>query len=95
MKTYGPRQEDYFQEDIYVPIVRSSFFLNWLIFFTGSISAFIIYQNHYKKVEQGKQVAEKLAREADPMALNVMNVGINFSCSYSGKREIITKILAW
>ncbi|MCW3109403.1 MAG: nitrogen regulation protein NtrY [Segetibacter sp.] len=64
------------KEDIYVPILRSSFFLIWLIFFAGSISALIIYQNHYKELEQEKQVAEKLAVEADPLAQNVMSIGI-------------------
>ncbi|MCW3112567.1 MAG: nitrogen regulation protein NtrY, partial [Segetibacter sp.] len=64
------------KEDIYVPILRSSFFLIWLIFFSASISALIIYQNHYKKLEQDKQVAEKLAVEADPLEENAMSIGI-------------------
>lgn len=67
---------EYRKEDIYVPILRSSFFLIWLIFFAASISALIIYQNHYKELEQEKQVAEKLAVEADPLAQNVMSIGI-------------------
>ena len=67
---------EYRKEDIYVPILRSSFFLIWLIFFAASISALIIFQNHYKELEQDKQVAEKLSVEADPLALNVMSIGI-------------------
>jgi signal transduction histidine kinase len=63
-------------EDIFVPIIRSSFFLVWLIFFAASISGLIIYQNHYKEIEKQKQVAEKLAAEADPLAQNVMVIGI-------------------
>jgi len=63
-------------EDIFVPIIRSSFFLIWLIFFAASISGLIIFQNHYKELEKQKQEAEKLAEEADPLAQNVMGIGI-------------------
>jgi HAMP domain-containing protein len=64
------------KEDIYVPILRSSFFLIWIIFFSASISALVIYANRYKELEKQKKVAEKLAEEADPMAQNVMGIGI-------------------
>ncbi len=64
------------KEDMYVSILRSSFFLIWLIFFAASISSLIIYQNRFKQLEQEKQTAEKLAAEADPSAQNVMSIGI-------------------
>lgn len=64
------------KEDIYVPILRSSFFLIWIIFFSASISALVIYANRYKELEKQKKVAEKLAEEADPLAQNVMGIGI-------------------
>lgn len=67
---------DYRKEDIYIPILRSSFFLIWLIFFAASISGLIIYQNHFKELEKQKQVAETVAEEADPMAQTVMGIGI-------------------
>jgi two-component system nitrogen regulation sensor histidine kinase NtrY len=67
---------DYRKEDIYIPILRSSFFLIWLIFFAASISGLIIYQNHYKELEKQKQVAETVAEEADPLAQTVMGIGI-------------------
>lgn len=70
------RMMDYRKADIYVPILRSSFFLIWLIFFAASLSALIIYQNHYKELEKQKQVAEKVAEEADPSAQNIMGMGI-------------------
>lgn len=67
---------EYRKEDMYIPILRSSFFLIWLIFFSMSVSALIIYQNQYKELESEKKNAEKLAEEADPTTLNVMSIGI-------------------
>jgi two-component system nitrogen regulation sensor histidine kinase NtrY len=64
------------QEDFFVPILRSSFFLIWIIFFAFSISAQIIYENRYVEFEQRKQAAEKLAVQADPSAETLMSIGI-------------------
>jgi len=64
------------KDDMYVPILRSSFFLIWLIFFAASISALIISQNHYKELEENKLIAEKLAAEADPSAQLSMGIAI-------------------
>jgi signal transduction histidine kinase len=68
------------REDIYVPVIRSSFFLVWLIFFAASISALIIYQNKNVELEQRKKMAERLATQADPSGQSMMSIGIaNFS----------------
>ena len=64
------------KEDIFIPILRSSFFLIWIIFFAVSISALIIYQNRYVEFEQRKHSAEKLAVQADPSAETLMSIGI-------------------
>ncbi len=64
------------KEDIFIPILRSSFFLIWLIFFAVSISALIIYQNRYVEFTQRKQAAEKLAEQSDPSAETLMSIGI-------------------
>ncbi len=64
------------KEDIYIPILRSSFFLIWIIFFAISISALIIYQNRYVEFAQRKRAAEKLAVQADPSAETLMSIGI-------------------
>lgn len=64
------------KEDIFIPILRSSFFLIWIIFFAVSISALIIYQNRYVEFAQRKQAAEKLAVQADPSAETLMSIGI-------------------
>jgi signal transduction histidine kinase len=71
---------EYRQGDIFVPVMRSSFFLIWLIFFAASISALIIYQNQHVELEQRKKTAEKLAMLADPSGQSIMSIGIaNFS----------------
>lgn len=64
------------KEDIFIPILRSSFFLIWIIFFAVSISALIIYQNRYVEFTQRKQDAEKLAEQSDPSAETLMSIGI-------------------
>lgn len=64
------------KEDIFIPILRSSYFLIWLIFFAGSISALIIYENHYVEFEQRIRIAEKLAIKTDPYAETLMSVGL-------------------
>ncbi|MDB5248298.1 MAG: nitrogen regulation protein NtrY [Segetibacter sp.] len=64
------------KEDIFVPILRSSFFLIWLILFAGSISALIIYQNRFVEFEQRKKMADRLATQADPFAETSLSIGI-------------------
>lgn len=64
------------KEDIYVPILRSAFFLIWLIFFASCISALIIYQHHSGELVKQRTDAEKIAEEADPKAQNAMGTGI-------------------
>jgi signal transduction histidine kinase len=67
---------EYRKEDIFIPILRSSFFLIWIIFFAVSTSALIIYQNRYVEYAQRMQAAEKLAVQADPSAETLMSIGI-------------------
>jgi len=64
------------KEDIFVPILRSSFFLIWLILFAGSISSLIIYQNRFVELEQRKKMADRLATQADPFAETSLSIGI-------------------
>lgn len=64
------------KEDIFIPILRSSFFIIWLIFFAASISSLIIYQHRRLAFEQHLKSAEKLAGEADHSAETLMSIGI-------------------
>jgi two-component system nitrogen regulation sensor histidine kinase NtrY len=67
-------------QDLYIPLMRSSFFLIWLIFFAASISALIIFENRYVEIEQRKRIAEKLAMQTDPSGESLMSLAItNFN----------------
>lgn len=63
-------------EDLYLPLLRSSFFLGWLIIFAASVSALIIYQNRIDEIEQRKRIAEKLAMQTDPSGENLMSMAV-------------------
>ncbi|MEJ7828464.1 MAG: HAMP domain-containing sensor histidine kinase [Segetibacter sp.] len=77
---------EYRKEDILLPVIKSSFFLVWLIFFAGSIASLIIYQNKKVEIEQRKKAAEKLASLADPAGESIMSIGIaNFSIVFLAK----------
>ena len=88
------------KEDIFIPILQSSFFLIWIIFFALSISALIIYENRYVEFAQRKRAAEKLAVQADPSAETLMSIGITniksdfLSANFSRfKNEINNKLI--
>lgn len=91
---------EYRKEDIFIPILKSSFFLIWIIFFAASTSALIIYQNRYVEFTQRVHAAEKLAVQADPSAETLMSIGItNINNDFLShnlnrfKNEITNKIL--
>ncbi len=67
---------EYRKEDIFVPILKSSFFLIWLIFFAASISALIIYQHSRKALQQHIKIAENIADEGDHGAELLMSIGM-------------------
>lgn len=60
--------------DIRVPLLRSSFFIFWVMIFAMSIAAMVIYQNGIVEFEQRKRIAEKLALQADPSGENLLNI---------------------
>jgi nitrogen fixation/metabolism regulation signal transduction histidine kinase len=62
--------------DLYLPLMRSSFFLLWLIIFSASVSSLIIYQNRIDEIEQRKKIAEKLAMQTDPSGENLMSMAV-------------------
>ena len=66
--------------DLYKPMMRSSFFLMWLIFFAASISALIIYQNGLLESQVRKRRAEDIAMQSDPSGQNILSIAvINFN----------------
>ena len=67
---------EYRKDDIFIPVLRSSFFIIWIIIFAASISALIIYQYDEVELLQRKEKAVTLASEADPSAEYLFNAGI-------------------
>ncbi|MEO6819145.1 MAG: HAMP domain-containing sensor histidine kinase [Ginsengibacter sp.] len=52
----------------------SSRFIFWIIYFSISITAVIVYQNSVKELDQRKHFAANLAEKADPTGPVVMNI---------------------
>ncbi|HEX8358381.1 MAG TPA: hypothetical protein VF610_13250, partial [Segetibacter sp.] len=64
------------REDIFVPILRSSFFLVWIIFFTASISALIVHENQFVELDQRKRLAQRIITRVDPQAETLLSLEI-------------------
>ncbi len=62
--------------DLLKPLLRSSFFLVWIIFFTSSISLLIIYQNQAQELLIRKRKAEDLAMQTNPSGQNILSIGV-------------------
>ena len=70
-------------EDLFKPLMRSSFFLIWVIFFAASISALIIYQNRIIEHEVRQRRAIDLAMQTDPSGQNILSIAVmNFSNAF-------------
>lgn len=64
------------KEDLLLPVLRSSYFLIWVIFFAASISGLIIYENSALNMQQRKKEAESIASNANPNAQDAFFLGI-------------------
>lgn len=62
------------KKDLGVPLLRSTFFIFWVMFFTFSIAAVVMYENRITEFEQRKRIAEKLAMQTDPSGENLFNI---------------------
>lgn len=58
------------------PIIRSSMFIFWIMFFSFSVTAILIYQNRRTERERRQATAEKLAMQTDPSGENLMGIAI-------------------
>jgi two-component system, NtrC family, nitrogen regulation sensor histidine kinase NtrY len=58
------------------PIIRSSLFIFWLMFFSFSVTSILIYQNHVTEKQKRRSTAEKLAMQTDPSGENLMAITI-------------------
>lgn len=62
------------KKDLDIPLLRSGFFIFWVMIFTMSIATMVIYQNGIVEFEQRKRIAEKLALQTDPSGENLLNI---------------------
>ena len=62
------------KKDLTITLIRSSFFIFWVLIFALSIAAIVIYENRKVEFEQRKSIAEKLALQADPSGENLLNI---------------------
>lgn len=69
--------------DLAVPLIRSPFFIFWVMLFAVSIAALVMYQNRLVEAKQRKRIAEKLAIQSDPSGENLLNIAAtNFSSRF-------------
>ncbi len=61
-------------KDIGVPLLRSSFFIFWVMLFAMSIAAMVMYENRIVEFQQRKRIAEKLVLQTDPSGENLLNI---------------------
>jgi len=62
------------RKDIDIPLLKSSFFIFWVMLFTMSIASMVIYENRIVEFAQRKRIAEKLAQQTDPSGENLLNI---------------------
>ncbi|GAC1533345.1 MAG: HAMP domain-containing sensor histidine kinase [Sediminibacterium sp.] len=62
------------KSDMSVPLLRSSFFIFWVMLFAISIAAMVMYQNRVVEFAQRKRIAEKLALQTDPSGESLLNI---------------------
>ena len=62
------------KKDIDLPLLRSSFFIFWVMLFAMSIATMVIFENRIVEFEQRKRIAEKLALQTDPSGENLLNI---------------------
>ncbi len=60
--------------DLGIPLLRSPFFIFWVMLFAMSIAAIVMYENRIVEHDQRKLIAEKLAVQTDPSGENLLNI---------------------
>ncbi|MCX6205300.1 MAG: HAMP domain-containing sensor histidine kinase [Bacteroidetes bacterium] len=62
------------KSDLGIPLLRSPFFIFWVMLFAMSVAAIVMYENKIVEHEQRKRIAEKLAIQTDPSGENLLNI---------------------
>lgn len=69
--TLNKRQQDWRR-----PIMRSSMFIFWIMFFSLSVTSILVYQTRRTEKEERRVTAERLAIQTDPSGENLMGIAI-------------------
>lgn len=68
------------QKDLSIYLLKSSFFVFWIMFFAVSVSTLLMLQNNFIEIEQRKKWAEELAEKIDPNSETLLKIATtNFS----------------
>lgn len=71
------------RSDIRIQIIKSPFFIFWVMFFALSIASLVIYQKRIVEFEQRKRIAEKLAIQSDPSGESLLKIAAsNFNNNF-------------
>lgn len=62
------------KSDLSIPLLRSSFFIFWVMLFAMSVASIVMYENRIVEQDQRKRIAEKLAVQTDPSGENLLNI---------------------
>jgi signal transduction histidine kinase len=62
------------KSDLSIPLLRSPFFIFWVMLFAMSVAAIVMYENRKVEQDQRKRIAEKLAVQTDPSGENLLNI---------------------
>ncbi len=74
---------NYRKPDIHLSILKSSFFIFWVLLFAISVAALVLSQNRKIEFEQRKKYAENLSLQADPASENLLSIAAtNFSDNF-------------
>ncbi len=57
-------------------ILKSPYFIFWMMFFSLSVTGIIVYQNNEIELEKRKKIAEKLSLQTDPSGENLIAIAI-------------------
>jgi len=65
------------KKDFYLPILKSTFFIFWVIFFSFSITLLVTYENASVEWAQRKKIAERLVQQNDPNGENILSIALS------------------
>ena len=65
---------NYQKNTIAVPLIRSPFFIFWVMLFALSVAAIVMFENQQVEKAQRIRMAEKLALQTDPSGENLLNI---------------------